>query len=147
MRSVLIILFVALLCGNTLFAQKVTVPAAVKSAFAKSYAGATKVKWELEDGQYEVVFMQNKLEMSVVYKADGSVVETETQIAVSELPAAAQKYASAKGRIKEASKIVSADRVQYEAEVGNKDLIFDANGKFVKEKVEKDDKDDKDDKK
>jgi hypothetical protein len=143
MRSIFILLLAVLLCSNTLSAKESTnIPPAVKSAFSKSYAGATKVKWETEDGHYEVHFNYKKQEISVLYNAAGSVVETETGIPVASLPAAAQKYASAKGKIKEASKIVSAaGSVQYEAEVGQKDLIFDEKGNFLKEKVEKDDKD------
>jgi hypothetical protein len=142
MRSIFIALLAVAICGNVVARQKTNIPAAAKSAFSKSYAGATKIKWEQEDGQYEVHFNYKKQEMSVLYNAAGTVVETETGIPVASLPAAAQKYASAKGKIKEASKIVSAaGSVQYEAEVGQKDLIFDEKGNFLKEKVEKDDKD------
>lgn len=43
-------------------------------------------KWEKEDGKYEAEFRQNKVETSVLFEASGTYVQTETEIAVSELP-------------------------------------------------------------
>lgn len=143
MRPTFIVLLACIIGSNSTFAQKkAEAPAAVKSAFSKSYVDATKVKWEKEDGKYEVSFNYKNQDMSVLYKTDGTVEETETKIGVSDLPAAAKKYASAKGNIKEAAKIVTANgTVQYEAEVNKKDLLFDEKGNFIKEQVEHDEKD------
>jgi hypothetical protein len=139
MKSIFIGLFIAcLLVQPAIAQQKKAVSQTVKDAFAKSYAGATKVKWEREDGQYEVSFLFNGRSMSVVYENNGTVVETETVIAVSELPKAAWQYALAKGTIKEASKIIKANgSLQYEAEVKHKDLLFDEKGNFIGEKEDK----------
>jgi len=144
MKSTFILLFAATLCSTATIAQKnVDAPANLKAAFTKAYPGATKVKWEKEENVYEVAFDYKSHEMSVTYNADGSVAETETEIAVKDLPAAARKYAEAKGKIKEAAKIVLANgAIQYEAELKGKDLIFDEMGNFLKEKSEK--KEDKD---
>jgi hypothetical protein len=111
------------------------VPRAVKAEFAKAYPNVAKVKWEKEDGKYEASFKQNGHKMSVLYSADGAVNETETTIGINELPAAAKKYASSRGKIKEAAIIVAADgSKQYEAEVGKKDLLFNERGDFVSER-------------
>ena len=112
------------------------VPAAVKAAFAKQYPGAT-AGWEKENGKYEVNFKLNGNTMSALYETNGNLQETEMDIKVSDLPATVQAYVKEhyKGKVvKEAAKITKADgTVNYEAEVNGKDVIFDTNGKFIKE--------------
>ncbi|MDB5202852.1 MAG: hypothetical protein JWQ27_2261 [Ferruginibacter sp.] len=119
-------------CAQHLNASKV--PAAVKASFAKTYSG-TPVKWEKEDGQYEATFHYQNHEMSTTYTANGALLETETGIAVTELPAAVKSYLDQNYRgkkIKETASIRKADgTLVYEAEIGGKDLLFDANGKFI----------------
>lgn len=121
-------------CAQKIDASKV--PAAVKTAFAKQYPGAT-AKWEKEDGKYEAGFKQNGNTMSALFGANGTMTESEIDIEVSDLPAAVLAYVKEhyKGKtIKEGAKITKADgTVNYEAEVAGKDVIFDANGKFLKE--------------
>ena len=121
------------------WAQKINalrVPEKVKTSFTKEYPGVAG-KWEKEAGKYEVNFKKNGHTMSMTIEPNGSIVETETDILISELPAPAATYI--KGhypgkQIKEASRIINADRsVNYEARVNGKDLIFDTNGKFIKE--------------
>lgn len=127
-----------MLAGTTYAGEKTNVPAAVREAFQKTYPGAEKLKWDKEDGRFEASFEYKEQEMSVLYNANGTVAETETEIPVTDLPKEAYKYASGKGKVKEAAKIVSADgTVTYEAEVGKSDLIFDDNGNFLQEKTDK----------
>ena len=130
-----IVAFVAL----TVNAQKLDaskVPAAVKTAFAKQYPGAT-AKCEMEKGNYEAGFKQNGQTMSALFTPTGTMTESEVAIKVSELPAGVSAYLKEhyKGKpIKEAAKITKVDAtVNYEAEVNGKDVIFDANGKFLRE--------------
>ena len=111
------------------------VPASVKQAFEKQYPG-TKAKWDNEDGKFEAGFKHNGHEMSVLYNSNGTVEETEMEIPVTQLPAAANSYITQHklGKISEAAKITKANgEVNYEAEVKGKDVIFDAAGKFLKE--------------
>ena len=116
--------------------EQVSVPAAVKAAFAKQYPGTT-AKWEKEDGKYEAGFKHQGHEMSVLFEASGTMTENEMEIKVTELPSSAMEYVKAhyKGvTVKEAAKITKANgEVNYEAEVKGKDLIFDAKGTFLKE--------------
>ncbi len=80
--------------------------------------------------------------MSVMYSAQGVVTETETIIGINDLPVVAKQYASARGKIKEASMIVKANgETQYEAEVGKKDLMFNDKGIFISEKNKSAEKD------
>lgn len=117
--------------------QDKEIPASVKSAFQKAYPGAKAVKWEKEGDNFEAEFEQGKTEQSVLLDAQGNILETETEIAVSELPKKASDYVTEhyKGQsVKEAAKITDAKgTVTYEAEIKGKDLIFDAAGTFLKE--------------
>ena len=68
---------------------QVKVPEAVKNAFAKMFPGATNVKWGKENAkEYEAEFKLNKQAVSANFGLDGSWVETETVIPVTDLPAA-----------------------------------------------------------
>ena len=121
-------------CEQKLDASKV--PAAAKASFEKNYPG-TDATWEMEDGNYEVNFKQNGNPMSVVMDEKGIITETEMDIKVTDLPASTQAFINEqyKGKsIEEATKITNADSsINYEVEVAGRDVIFDANGKFLKE--------------
>ena len=121
-------------CGHKL--KESQVPAAAKTAFQKQYPG-TNATWEKENGQYEVNFKQNGVTMSAIIDQNGTIVETESDIAVSELPQAVKDYVKehyAGATIKEASKIIKNTReLNYEALVNGKDVIFDASGNFIEE--------------
>ena len=126
-------------------AQKVKeadVPGEVKAAFTKQYPTTKAEKWEKENGNYEAEFDYNKSEMSVVIDPKGNIIETETEIKVSELSKAITDYCAknyAGKKIKEASKIVdSKGAITYEAEIEKMDVLFDANGKFIKESKDND---------
>jgi hypothetical protein len=142
-----------LLLAATTFAQEKKEkndkpPAAALAAFQKAYPGAIKVKWEKEEGDFEVNFVHAKKEMSAVYSATGTLKESEEEIEAAMLPAAASTYIKEhfKGaKIKEAAKITKATgEVTYEAEVNESDVIFDKDGKFVKVEKEKAKEKDKD---
>ena len=131
-----ILLFVALLLSvNVVSAQKLRsskIPMAVKTAFTKAQPSIKKVSWSKEDANFEASFdnAQGK-DMSVVLTPAGEIVETELEIAFSELPQAAQIALKGK-KVKETAKITDAKgNVKFEAEVGRKDLLFDANGKAM----------------
>lgn len=116
--------------------EKITVPIAVKQAFAKQFPGTT-AEWEKEDGKYEANFKQMNHEMSALFEANGTMTESEIEITINELPAAATSYIKTNHKgavIKSAAKITRSNgEVNFEAEVHGKDIIFDNNGKFLKE--------------
>jgi hypothetical protein len=95
------------------------------------------VKYEKEDGNYEVSFVMNGNESSVIYNAKGVLQESEQEIKVTELPAVIVSYLKEhyKGvTVKGAAKITKADgSTNFEAALKGKDVLFDANGKFLKE--------------
>lgn len=117
-------------------ADKSAIPAEVKAAFAKLHPDVSKVKWEKEDTVFEANFNLGKSEQSMVFDAQGNAMETEAEIAITELPAKVQAYIAEKfqgAKIKEAAKITDAKGlVSYEAEVKGKDLIFNENGELLK---------------
>jgi hypothetical protein len=121
-------------CAQKLDASKV--PAPVKEAFARKYPGITP-KWEKENDKFEAGFKQGGSTMSALFEANGTMEESEVDIKVTELPAAVLSYVKEhyKGAtIKEGAKITRADgTVNYEAEVNKMDVLFDVNGKFLRE--------------
>lgn len=139
MKKLVLLMVVAMITSLT-FAQKIqdkAIPATVKASFQSLYPNAKEVKWEKENDNYEVSFELNEVESSVLLDASGNVVETETEIELSQLPAGVLDYVKQnyKGQsAKEAAKITDAKgTVTYEVEIKGKDLIFDSNGKFLKE--------------
>lgn len=112
------------------------VPAPVKAAMEKAFPGIAP-KWEKEDATFEASFKKDGHEMSAVFDANGGLLETEAEIAVSELPAKVVTYVNEKykgEKIKEASKITDQKgKTMYEAALKGKDIIFDADGNFIKE--------------
>ncbi len=139
MKKIFLLLVIGF-AATTANAQKVKeaeVPAEVKAAFTKNYPNVKAKGWEKEDGNYEVEFDSNKNEMTLVIDPKGNVVQTETEIKVSELSKTITDYCAknyAGKKIKEASKIVDAKGVvTYEAEFEKMDVLFDANGRFIKE--------------
>ena len=136
-----IMLLLGLFAGAcfTISAQKLAaakVPAAAMTSFAKQYPGVAG-KWEKEAGKYEVNFTQKGIAMSVLMDEKGRIAETEMGLKISDLPTSVLAYVKQhySGKIiKEGAKITKADgTVNYEAEVSGKDVIFDSNGKFLKE--------------
>jgi hypothetical protein len=126
-------------------AQKIkesAVPSIVKDAFKNNYKDAKDIEWEKEDANFEVEFEIGETDQSIVYDPTGIIIEKELEIKVKELPSAVGDYIANNykdKKIKEATKITSASgTVTYEAEIKDKDLIFDENGKFIKEEVDKD---------
>lgn len=113
-----------------------SIPTKVQDALHKQYPTAKEITWEKEGSKYEGAFELNETEMSVLLDANGKILETEVEIGIQHLPKKATDYLALnyKGqKIKEAAKITDASGiVSYEAEIKGKDLLFDANGTFIK---------------
>src|SRR2546423_2009298 len=132
-----LMLAITMLITVSCMSQKITPPAAVQSAFSKAFPGITPKNWDKEDKKYEANFAKDGKTMSATFDANGALEETETDITVKELPAAISTYVQTyyKGeQIKEAAMITKPNgEKMYEAEVKGKDLLFDMQGKFLKE--------------
>ncbi len=133
--SVIAICAIAFVNAQALNSAKV--PAAVKESFTKQFPEIKNVKWELENGQYEASFKRDNHDESAMFNKSGTFTESEVDIKVSELPSAVTPYIKEHYKgipVKEASKITKANgEVNYEAAIKGKDVIFDSNGKFIKE--------------
>ena len=136
----LVLMTVAAMITSLTFAQKMQekdVPATVKTTFQKQYPTASDVKWDKEGEKFEASFDLNKIDNSVLFDAQGNILETEVEIELSQLPSGILDYVKAnyKGQsVKEAAKITDAKgTITYEAEIKGMDLLFDTKGKFIKE--------------
>ncbi|MBO9682238.1 MAG: PepSY-like domain-containing protein [Flavisolibacter sp.] len=136
--AVILIMFISF-CG---YAQKLDVkkvPKAVKDAFKQAHPNSIAT-WEWEDANYEANFEEGGKTMSCVINRHGTILETESSITASDLPANVKAYMNQhyKGKKwKEVAKIVKANGdVNYEVNVGT-DVLFDANGKHIEKKEEK----------
>ena len=136
----LTLITVAAMITSLAFAQKLQekdVPIPVKSIFQKQYPNSKEVEWEKEGENFEAEFELNKIEQSVLFDAKGNILETEVEIELSQLPKGVLDYVTTSYKVKsvkEAAKITDAKGiVTYEAEIKDLDLLFDSNGKFIKE--------------
>ena len=122
------------------FAQKMQekdIPTAVKATFQKQYPKIHSVMWEKENGFYEANFQINKIENAVLLNEQGKITETEVAIDLSQLPKGVLDYVKihyASQKVHGAAKLTDATgNVTFEAGINGMDVLFDTNGKFIKE--------------
>ncbi|HEY6064190.1 MAG TPA: PepSY-like domain-containing protein [Chitinophagaceae bacterium] len=97
MKNIFIVLTAAITISLSASCQGLKVPEAVKNAFAARFPAATNVSWGKENAkEYEAEFKLNNNSVSANFGLDGSWVETESVIPVSELPAAVKTAVSTK---------------------------------------------------
>ncbi|GAB3243389.1 hypothetical protein GCM10027346_40200 [Hymenobacter seoulensis] len=143
MKKYLLLLALLPLAALSVHAQKLAekqVPAAVVATFRQAHPAAKGVKWEKEDANYEAGYERGEKKLSVVITPTGTLLETETELAVSQLPAPVRTALTTqyKGyKVTEAAKIVTATGTTiYEAEISRagkkRDLLFNADGTEVK---------------
>lgn len=137
---------------STSCAQKPAAPAAVQSAFKAKFPNVQKAKWEQEDeGEWEAEFKMNGKEMSANFKADGTWLETETEIKTSALPQTVKDAIAAQFagyEMEEATTVETPGQpMAYEVELEKGETtveaLFKADGTLIKQKTESEE-DDKD---
>lgn len=120
--------------------KQVSVPALTKAAFAVKFPAATKVEWGIEKpGEYEAEFLLNKTATSALFDKKGTLLETESKMAESDLLPAiksvlAKDYATYKIKAVEKNEVKGVVKYEVVVEKGKKssELIFDASGKLLK---------------
>lgn len=132
--------------------NKHTPPASVQTAFKVKFPAVQKAKWELEhEGEWEAEFKSGGHEMSVNFNADGTWLETETEIKVSSLPqvikdALAAQFAGYKteeANLVETPGQPTAYEVELEKDEATIEALFAADGKLLKQQTENEHDDDK----
>jgi len=116
------------------------IPTLVTQAFAKEYPGS-KATWDAEDGGFEAEFKWDGADASATYNKVGHREALEIAIKTSEVPSPILDYVKnnyPQHKMTGAAKITDDKNVvTYETELGKDgksiDVIFDANGKFIKE--------------
>ena len=139
--------FLFLLTGFISCEDKITVPTAVKSAFATKYPTASDLEWEMESPtEYEAEFEENGSEKSAVFTADGTWKETEVEIGESDLPEAIRAVISSefpgyeieKAETVETPKTALAYEVELEGE-NTIDVVISIDGRILKRDVKSED--------
>jgi len=129
----------------------ITVPETVKAAFTKQFPKAENAKWEMEDKtDYEVNFKQTGQKMSSKYSAQGKWMETEQGITEADLPEPVRKAIAASyadHKVEGAEKAETPEGTVYEVDLEKgeheMEVVFNADGKVLKAKIEEGDKKDK----
>ncbi|MGN6248881.1 MAG: PepSY-like domain-containing protein [Ginsengibacter sp.] len=142
MKKIVAVTAILFAMSNGTFAQEneanehINVPNAVKTALHQKYPQATHVGWEKENGNYEANWGGKDHEAnSVQFTPAGKFIEIVKEIPVSQLPSNVVSYVKSHyhTKVTEAGKVTDAKgKTSYEAEVHGKDVIFDANGNFVR---------------
>lgn len=125
------------------FAQKTkeqNVPQLIKNSLNEKFPNAKNVKWDKEENNFEASFKNNNIDNSILFNANGKIIETEIAIDVNQLPKNALQYLNdnfKNKKIKEAAKIITEKGIIiYEAEIQGNDLFFVENGNHItKDKV------------
>lgn len=111
------------------------VPDPVKTAFNALYPNADNVEWEAEGAYFEGGVMIDGFVTSVLFDADGKVIQTASQVSETDLPQGITSYVSENiksGKIDTAAKITDASgAVTYQTKINGSDYIFDKDGKLM----------------
>ena len=115
------------------------VPQAVKSAFESQFANAADVEWKMKNGSYKAKFEQNDLDHFAEFNNSGELVSHGTEVKEGEIPAAvsdAIKTNYSGSSIDDVYRVEKKGQVKYMVKLNgnNKKLVFDEQGKLVKEK-------------
>lgn len=119
--------------------NEMIVPDKVKQAFEKLYPTATDVRWIQEPSIFEAKFTDGKMKGAVSFNDMAEIMETEEVIEKEQLPNLAgvldyihEHYEGE--TVTSFEKITKqGGQVSYELQITGKELIFDAEGKFLEE--------------
>ena len=133
--------------------NKKMAPEAIQAAFKAKFPTVQKARWDMENEQeWEAEFKMNGKEMTANFKADGSWMETETEMKAADLPQAIKDALSAQFsgyKTEEAAMVETpgqAAAYEVELEMGETTIeaLFSADGTLIKQKTESEEDEDKD---
>ena len=141
MKKNIIVLILAFIVSLSAHSQSLKVPTAVSAAFKNKYPEAKGVKWGKENAkEYEAEFKLNNTKVSANFNTDGSWVETETTIPITDLPetvstAITKKYPGAVITMAEKTEM-PGNKIIYEVAIKvngkKKGIELNPDGSFVK---------------
>jgi hypothetical protein len=128
------------------------VPENVVKSFQSDHPKAQDITWDKEGVNYEANYKENNNSFSVVIDKEGQILETESEISISDLPPGTVKYINDNYKdysLSGAAKIVdNKGNVKYEAEIKNgetsRDVMFGKDGKPFKSKKENENNEEED---
>ena len=126
--------------------QRRGVPAVVLNAFQQQFPKARQVEWEKKrDGNYEVEFDNGLFsrDHQAIVSPEGKVLRHEEELASYSLPDAIKQQIKTEFdgyRIDDVKKIDEAGTITYEVALesryGDLEVIFDPEGKIIKERMD-----------
>lgn len=138
MKNITLIAMLLLFAGS-MQAQRLEireVPEAVMIAFRKANPGVGNPQWRKEKGCYQAKCMVNKTPRTFTYTKSGTPVVKDAKAAMEALPSAVREYLDKNHRGAVVDKVLRIinpkGTVNYAVEINGTDLIFDANGKYLK---------------
>ena len=141
MKKNIIVLTLIILLSLSANSQTLKVPDAVSTAFKSKFPNATNLKWGKENAtEYEAEFKLNNTNVSANFNTDGSWVETETTIPITDLPvtvstAITKKYPGAIITMAEKTEM-PGNKIIYEVAIKvngkKKGIELNPGGSFVK---------------
>jgi len=139
--------FLVLICFSKCTKElAIVVPDVVKKGFTATFPKASKAEWSMEKpGEFEVEFVLEKAKMAALFDSTGLLMETETKLDMGALPDSvkatiAKEFASY--TIDEIEKTDAKGVVTYEMQAKKEvlELVFNQNGKLVKQVIVKEEK-------
>ena len=133
MKKLLLIIYIFV--SMSAFAQ-LGIPGNVQNTFNEIYPNSTNLIWATEQGFFIPAFTNNNVPTKLLMDLKGAVLHTSVKIAPSALPAVSSSFIAANypGQTVSDAELITmkSNFIRYEAIVGGKDLIFDADGKFIR---------------
>lgn len=149
MKKILFGLFILSLAYLPVTAQGVQqrgVPAVVLNAFQQQFPKARQVEWEKKrDGNYEVEFDIGLFsrDHQAIISPEGKILRHEEELASYSLPDAVKQQIKAEFdgyRIGDVKKVDTGGTITYEVELdsryGDLEVVFGADGKIIKERMD-----------
>lgn len=118
------------------------VPQAVRTAFDNQFDNAMLVDWKVKDGKYKAMFTKDMKKHFAEFSSSGELIAKGEKIDKDELPtpvADAVKTSFSDSNIDEVYRVEKDGQTKYMVKLdGNpkKKIVYDAQGKVVKEKTE-----------